>query len=253
MKRSVFAVLIVCVCAAYVLLSALTELTSSAVAHQSAEEYAKLTSLAPLAVTHDLKIKSAKGKYRYKTDSPEDAEQMWLVTAETPTAYSSFDQISTIRMRGRQTGKPDSLDHQFAVKPSGITAGGKAYKGRFFPWDNVAASGNHVLSSGSHHKYACGIFKAKLVPDTSSGLNRLVFLYAVTSASRLGELSETNHFEEMKSFLADAKKTNGVITTEYAMSINGLEQHDGSSQATFKGATKNGTGKLLKTPPPASN
>lgn len=249
MKRSVFAVLIVCVCAAYVLVSALTELTSSAAAPQSAEEYAKLTSLAPLAVNNDMKIKSAKGTYRYKTDDVDDAEQTWVLTAETPTAYSSFDQISTIRMRGRKTGKPDSLDHQFSLKPSGITAGGKAYKGRFFPWDTVACASSK--SSGSDHKYACGIFKAKLVPDKTTGLNRLIFLYAVTSASRLGELSETNRFDEMKSFLAGARKTNGVISTEYAMTINGLEQHDGSSHAGFKGGTKNGTGKLLKTPPPA--
>lgn len=251
MNRGVIAVLIVCLCATYVLVSALTELTSSTVPVQSEEEYTKVTSLAPLAVTNDIKLKSGKAKYRYKTDSVEDAEQTWAIAAETPTAYSSFDQISSVRMRGRMSGKPDSFDHQFRIKPSGITAGGTAYKGRFFPWDSLSDS--HVKSSGSDHKYACGIFKAKLVPDKNTGTHRLVFLYAVTSASRLGEMGATNRFDEMKNYLAEVKKTNGVINAEYAMTLNNLEQHDVAGQTSFKGTTKSGTGKIVKTPPAASN
>jgi len=250
MNRSIVAVLVVCLCGAYVLMSALTELTASTAPAQSADEYATLTSIEPLAKNNDLKVKSAKGKYRYKTESGSDAEQTWAVTAETPTSYSSFEQISTIRMRGRKSGNPDSLDHQFNIKTSGITAGGTVYKGRFYPWDNFGSS--QSKSGGSEHKFAAGLFKAKIVPDGASGQYRMIFLYAITSASRAGEIAETNRFDEMKAALADVGKTNGVINTEYAMTINGLEQHDGASEAKFKASTKNGTGKLVKTPPAAA-
>ncbi|MCX7847128.1 MAG: hypothetical protein N2595_03750 [bacterium] len=241
---------IVGACVVYVLMSAWSELTANPVPAQSCAQYSKLTSLAPLARNNDMKLKSAKAKYRYQSDSVEDAEQMWITAAETPTAYSSFDQISTIRMRSRRAGYPDSIDHQFRIKPSGITAGGSAYKGRFFPWDTLSDS--RILSSGSDHKYASGIFKAKILPDKNTGQYRLIFLYAVTSASRLGEMAETNRFDEMKARLAAVKKTNGVVATECAMTLNGLEQHDYAGQVNYKANVNSAALKVLKAPPPST-
>ncbi len=246
MNRYAVAATVLCICAAYVLVSALTELTSAPVAAQTEEEYAAATSLAPLAVANDMALKSGKSKYQYKTDSLSDADQGWAIAAECPTAYSSFDQISTVRMRGRQSGKADSFDHQFRLKSSGIAGNGMSYKGRFFPWDSSVAHGR--TSSGSDHKYACGMFKAKLVPDKATGQYRMRFLYAVTSASGMGEMGETARFREMKDYMAGAKKTNGVMNAEYAMTLNSLEQHDVAGQTSFKAGQKNATGKALKPP-----
>lgn len=251
MKNYAVAATVLCICTSYVLVSALTELTSAPIAAQTAAEYTAATSLAPLAVSNDIKIKSSKAKYRYKSDNVSDAEQTWALAAETLTAYSSFDQISNVHMRARVSGKPDSLDHQFSIKPSGITAGGTAYKGRFFPWDNLG--GSQIKSGGSEHKYACGMFKAKLVPDKATGMNRLVFLYAVTSASRMGLMGETNRFQEMKDYLVQVGKTNGVIDTEYSMSLSGLEHHDVAGQTSFKAGVKNAAGKIVKPPPAHAN
>lgn len=235
----------VCLCATYMLVSALAEIGAVPVPVQSAADYTAKASMPSLVTNNDMTIKNTSSKYKYKSEQADDADQMWKVAAECPTSYSTFDGIPSVRMQGRKAGRANSLDHTFAIKSSGISGKSRtSYQGKFFPFDASVASKS---GGGGMEKYACGVFKAKIVTDKKTGQHYLRFLYAVTKASQLGELSETNQFNGMKNDLDVIKKTNGAVNIEYAMSL-GSETHDTASTASFKASKNAAAGKVVKPP-----
>ncbi|MCX7002957.1 MAG: hypothetical protein NTV22_06755 [bacterium] len=236
----------VCLCATYMLVSALAEIGAVPVPVQSAADYTAKASMPSLLSANDMTIKNTSSKYKYKSEQADEANQAWKVAAECPTSYSTFDGISNVRMQGRKAGRANSLDHQFALKPSGISGKSRTnYQGKFFPWDAQVAGKSS--GGGGMEKYACGVFKAKIVTDKKTGQHYLRFLYAVTKASQLGELAETNKYSGMKNDLDVIKKTNGAINIEYAMSLGG-EMHDTASTASFKASKNAAAGKVVKPP-----
>jgi len=244
-NRIIVIVLGVCLCAAYMLVSALAEIAAVPVPAQSVAEYTAKASMPSLVTANDMTIKNTSSKYKYKGDQADEANQAWKVAAECPTTHSTFDDISNVRMEGRKAGKANSLDHQFALDPTGISGKSRTnYKGKFFPW-NTSVAGKS--SGGGTEKYACGVFKAKIVTDKKTGQHYLRYLYAVTKASQIGELSGTNHFGEMKNYLGDVKKTNGAVNIEYALSLNGgVEKHDTAGTANFKASKSVAAAKIVK-------
>ncbi|GEM_PF-2246472 len=242
-KRITLIAVGVCLCAAYMLVSALAEITAVPVPTQSAAEYTAKASMPSLVTANDMTIKNTSSRYKYKSDQADEANQAWKVAAECPTSYSTFDGISNVRMQGRKEGRANSLDHQFALKPSGISGKSRtSYKGKFFPWDTSVAGKS---SGGGTEKFACGVFKAKIVMDKKTGQHYLRFLYAVTKASQLGELAETNQYGGMKNDLDVIKKTNGAVNVEYALSLGG-EVHDTAGTASFKASKNAAAGKIVK-------
>ena len=235
----------VCLCATYMLVSALAEIGAVPVPVQSMADYTAKASMPSLVTNNDMTIKNTSSKYKYKSEQADEADQMWKVAAECPTSYSTFDGIPSVHMQGGKVGRAKSLDHLFAIKSSGISGKSRTnYQGKFFPFDAGVAGKS---GGGGMEKYACGVFKAKIVTDKKTGQHYLRFLYAVTKASQLGELAETNQFSGMKNDLDVIKKTNGTVNIAYAMSL-GSETHGTASTASFKASKNAAAGKIVKPP-----
>jgi hypothetical protein len=184
-----------------------------------------------LTAMQDLKLNKASGKFKYKHDEAEDANQGWKIAGECPTAYQNFNQVPLFRIRVRQVGEIDSLDHPFYNSTGVIGRDGNRYKQRFFYYP-VTRSKNHRLPS-------YGFFKASIKDGN------LKFMYAVTKANEGGMMVNMQYFDDVKDTTSESNKFKAAANIGVTVEL-GSEVHDSDNMVKYTAKEKMTKAKIIK-------
>ena len=113
--------------------------------------------LPPSNALPGMEITKAKGKYKYKKEEADDAQQAWIVAGECSTAHSSFESISTINIKLNEVGDSDAASQSIYVDSSAVKGRKKnRFKQKFSYFKTAYCSGHH------HHIPSYGFFKASI-------------------------------------------------------------------------------------------
>ncbi|NLF40480.1 hypothetical protein GX586_13630 [bacterium] len=193
---------------------------------------------------NDMTINKAGGAFKYKKESPSDAQQRWKLAGSCPTAMTSLDEMSSISFSGRLAGGSDQPVQTFYTTPTGVKGRkGNRYKQKFFYFTKGASS----RSSGHHSYPSFGMFKAWLEDG------ELRYLYSISKANQGGVMIAEDQIPYVKDYMETNKTESDTVAFETAMQVNtytrGAELHDGGASFTYKANTKKARGKLEKNPP----
>jgi hypothetical protein len=201
--------------------------------------------IAPLSVANDIELQKTKGKYKYKKEDPAEAQQGWKIAGAMPTAYSSFDSMGTVRVRGRRSGDLDTLDQTIPLDPTGVKGrNGNRFKQKFFYYSAQRSEGHHRYPSWGFIKMWLERASDSSSAEGGNSENRLRFLYVVTKANQGGQLLKTQYQDDIKQQVAEEKKVTGQAELELGFQA-GTESHDASATAQYKAKKKGAKAKVF--------
>jgi hypothetical protein len=200
----------------------------------------------PLAMANDIELKKSKGKYKYKKDDVDDAQQGWKIAGEMPTSYYSFNSMGSVRVRGRRAGDVDTLNHTIPLDTTGIKGrDGTRFQQKFSYFKAGRSGGGQRLPKWGFIKMWLEIPSAgPCCEGTEATGNRLRFLYVVTKANQGGQMLETEYQNDIKQKVAEEKKVSGQENLEFGFRA-GTESHDASATAKYKAKKKGARGSIL--------
>jgi hypothetical protein len=170
----------------------------------------------------DITFKKVKGKFKYKGDSPANAQQKWVVAGEVPTTHTSFDDVSTV---GHDSQMDGGDTHAGAARPLDTTGilGRKhdRYREKFF----------YYGTRSTDHAYpSYGRLKMKL----KDGM--LSYMYVISKANEGDCMVGLNKYADVKAATATGKVTRTISATT---SFNiGDEMHAGTRTVEANGKSK---------------
>jgi len=233
MKTHAMALLLVSVLTMVMLAAALTELRQPTPAITVGDQ-------PMLAKTSgDVIVKSVSGKYKYKSEDVQDAEQGWAVAGECPTTMTTLDPNSRVTLSGNAFGRmrADSqmqsfipADQQCKLNKKGTSMTVK------FP-DRYAARQVGILSSGHHAIPNFGSFKM-LLKCNKDGQQVLRFMYQIKKASDAGLMTDTNDYSQMKEYVQSNGTVKTTTTVNGSLKIGDEPAHRASQDVNVK-MTKN--------------
>lgn len=184
-----------------------------------------------LTAMQDLKVSTGAGKFKYKSEEEDEANQGWKIAGECPTAYQNFHQVPLFRIRARQVGEVDSLNHAFYNSTGVLGRDGNRYKQRFFYYS---------ATRSKHHKLpSYGFFKARIKDGT------LKFQYAVTKANEGSMMVNMQYFDDVKDTMTESNKFKAVANIGVTIEL-GSEVHDNNSMVKYTAKQKMSKAKVLK-------
>ena len=183
-----------------------------------------ITPLSLATVPDDISLANGGGKFKYKSDDPYEAQQVWKVKGTCPTSYQSFDSANNFQIQFAESGQSPSLDHSFA-DPTGVTGrNGDRYKKKFFYYSSS------TRSSGHHSFPSFGTFKAWIKDG------QLKFMYIVKKANEGGMMMNMSDFNAIR----DATQTNKIektVNLDGSLLI-GSEGHGAAAQSSYTAKKK---------------
>ncbi len=184
-----------------------------------------MTPLPSVTVPADISLANGGGKFKYKTDDPYEAQQVWKIKGSCPTSYQSFDYANDFTIRFAESGQAPSLDHSFA-DPTGVTGrDGTRYKKKFFYY------GTSTRSSGHHSFPSFGMFKAWIKDG------QLNFMYIIKKANEGGMLMNMSDFDAIRNATSQTNKIEKTVNLDGALLIGG-EGHGAAAQSTYTAKKK---------------
>lgn len=185
-------------------------------------------------LTSDLTLDKGSGRFKYKSDDPDEAKQGWKIKGSCPTAYTSFWQITAFLIKAWEQQEDEGLIHFFYMEPWAVLdEDGTRYKQ---PFTYLIPS---CAQEPEYDKKRFGFFKAVI----KDGL--FTFMYSITKAQEGGLLAAMDHYEEIKSMMSVQKKVKA--NAELLMSLEiGAELHDNLYTAKFTAKKKAAKGKFIK-------
>jgi len=197
-------------------------------------------------LTGDTTVKSISGKYKYKAEDAEDAEQGWAVAGECPTAMTTLDPWSMVTLSGNSFGRrrADNQTHTFTpvYQQYKLNKKGTSMTVKFPDWYAARQAG--ILSSGHHAIPTFGSFKM-LLKTNKEGQQVLRFMYQIKKASDAGLMTDTNDYSQMKEYV----QSNGTVKTTSTVSGSlqvGSESHSASQDVSVKMTKNSAAYKLCK-------
>ena len=185
-----------------------------------------------LTATQDLVVQKASGKFNYKSENSSDAQQGWKIAGECPTAYNNFNAIPSFRIKARQEGEVDSLDHFFYKDATGILGSdGTRYKQRFL---------YYVNSRSDHHDRfpAYGMFKASIKDG------KIKFQYSITKANEGNMMVNMQYFDDIKNTMSESNKFKAAAMLGVTFEP-GSEIHDNTSKVVYNAKLKATKAKIV--------
>jgi hypothetical protein len=185
-------------------------------------------------LTSDLTLDKGSGKFKYKSDIPDEAKQGWKIKGSCPTAFTSFWQIIAFRIKAWEQQEDEGLIHFFYMEPWAVLdAEGTRYK-QPFTYVIMPRAGE-----AEYTKKRFGFFKA-IIKD---GL--FTFMYSITKAQEGGLLTALDRYEEIKQEMSEQKKVKANAELLVSLEI-GPEIHDNLYTAKFTAKKKAAKGKFIK-------
>jgi hypothetical protein len=176
----------------------------------------------------DISFKKVKGKFKYKSDDPSDAQQKWVVAGEVPTAYTSFDQVSSVGCNAQNQAGDVSTSNMRSVNPTGILGRKRnRYREKFF----------YFAARSEHHDYPT---YGKLKMKIKDGM--LQYMYVISKANEGGQLVGMNKYGDVKAATATGK-VERTMSASGGFTIGG-EAHAGTRTVTTKAKSKQARFKL---------
>lgn len=240
MKTHAIALLLVLVLTMVMLAAALTELRQPTPAITVGDQ--------PMLATTsgDVLVKSVSGKYKYKSEDVQDAEQGWAVAGECPTTMTSLDPYSLVTLSGNAFGRTraDSQTQSFtpAYQKCKLNKKGTSMTVKFPDWYAARQAG--ILSSGHGAIPNFGSFKM-LLKCNKEGQQVLRFMYMIKKASAGGLMTDTSDYGQMKEYV----QSNGTVKTTTTVNGSlqvGSESHSASQDVNVKMTKNSAAYKLCK-------
>ncbi len=239
--QQAMALLLVLMLSIVMLATALTELRQPTPAITVDDQPALVELLAG-----DVTVKSIRGKYKYKAEDAEDAEQGWAMAGECPTAMTTLNPWSMVTLSANSFKRlrADSQTHTFtpAAQQYKLNKKGTSMTVKFPDWYAARQAG--MLSSGHHAIPNFGSFKM-LLKTNKEGQQVLRFMYLIKKASDAGLMTDTNDYSQMKEYV----QSNGTVKTTTAVSGSlqvGSESHSASQNVDVKMTKNSAAYKLSK-------
>lgn len=179
-------------------------------------------------------LKKVKGAFKYKSETEEDAQQMWIIAGEVPTSHGSFNSINSFNIKAHEPDTPYGVDHTF-FKDSGGVKGSNSdrikQKFTYFPV-NTERSEEHKMPS-------FGFFKASIKGG------RLKYMYSIKKANEGNMLIGMEDYEALHDGMKDEKpyKETGV-PFECFLAVDG-ETNGAAGVVSFKATKAKGKGTVL--------
>ena len=185
-----------------------------------------------LIAEQDLIVQKGAGKFKYKSEDSAEAQQGWKIAGECPTAYNNFNEIPSFRIKARQEGEVDSLDHFFYKDTTGVLgADGTRYKQRFV---------YYVNSRSDHHERfpAFGMFKASIKDG------KIKFNYIITKANEGNMMVNMQYFDDIKNTMSESNKFKAAAMLGVTFEP-GSEIHDNTSKVVYNAKLKATKAKMV--------
>jgi len=190
-----------------------------------------IINLPPANALPAMEIKKAKGKYKYKKDDADDAQQAWIVAGECPTTHSSFETISSFNIRLNEVSDTDAASQSVYVDSSAIKGRKKnRFKQKFSYFKTTYCSGHHHIPS-------YGFFKAQIKDGV------LKYMYMIKKAKEGGLMVKTNDYSNFKTTMAESNKVVSTVNVESYLSVNS-ETYYAQKQFEFTAKKKSLHGKV---------
>jgi hypothetical protein len=191
---------------------------------------------APLTVA-DMSFKKASGKFKYKSEDQNDAQQGWKLSAEVPTSHSSFDTIKSFNIRGRLSGDSDRLNQTIWKDPTGIKGRNRdRYKQKFLYYTYSKSSGHH------YPKY--GLFMARIKDG------KMRYNYAITKANEGNKLIAMDQYDYVKEYMDTNKVYRDTVYFDTALDMTSTggskEYHGGGAGFSYTAKKKGARGKIVQ-------
>jgi len=184
-----------------------------------------------LFAVQDLTIYKGSGKFKYKSDNSSEAYQGWKIAGECPTAYKNFNQAYYFRIRVRQMGEKDSLNHGIYDSTGVMGRDGTRYKKRFIYYPASRSKG--------HRNPSFGFFKGWI----KDGIFK--FQYAVTKANEGGMMMSMQYYDDIKNTMSASNKFKAAANIGATIEI-GSEVHNNASMVKYTAKEKITKAKLVK-------
>jgi hypothetical protein len=186
-----------------------------------------------LAVPEGMNLSKVKGSFKYKSESEEDAQQMWIIAGDVPTSNKTFDTVTQFNVKAQEPGTPYGIDHTFYKNSEGVKGrNGDRIKQKF-----IYYSAN--TRSEEHRRFpSYGFFKAKI----KNG--RMNYMYSIKKANQGDMLIGMEDYEALHDGMKDEKpyKESGV-PFECALGVDG-ETHGTDGSISFKATKSKGKGSV---------
>jgi len=189
--------------------------------------------------TGNMKLRSAKSKYKYKKDRLDQAQQGWTIKGEFDTAQTAFYDTTPIRIQaGTGTGdSPDQIDHSFT--PDKVSKNGKSCKAKFKYLQYKSSKNGKAPKSKGHHWVSLGLFSGRI----KNG--KLRYAYNIKKANEAG-LMKTTGFDDIKDYWANSAESNKVESAGFVHSKVkiGADDKKADSMMKIKATKKGAKGKV---------
>jgi len=213
------------------ILTAVAELNSHR--HESAGRVViGASSTESLAVPEGMDLKKVKGSFKYKSDTEEKAQQMWIIAGEVPTAHTSFDTVEMFNINCQEPGTPYGVNHEFGKDASGVKGrNGDRIKQKFMYY-----SAQKTRSEGHKSFPSFGFFKAKIKDG------KMRFMYSIKKANEGNMLIGMEDYEALHNGMKDEKpyKESGV-PFQCSLGVDD-EAHGTDGTIAFKATKSKGKG-----------
>ena len=175
----------------------------------------------------DIELKKGIGKYKYKSENVSDAQQSWKIIGETPTAYTSFDQVTSgFNIQFGETGETPSVNDNIPFDSTAVLGRkGNRYRQKFFYYKTTKSSGHH------HSRPSFGFIKAWLKKG------KLKYMYVIPKANEGGLLANTDTYNDLRTTMDASNKVEEVISL-YTSIRAGVETHATQGNAVVKANKK---------------
>ena len=185
-----------------------------------------------LVAEQDLTVQKAAGKFKYKSEDSTEAQQGWKIAGECSTAYNNFNEIPSFRIKARQEGEVDSLDHFFSKDANAVLGSdGTRYKQRF-----VYCVNSRVDSQERFPAY--GMFKASIKDG------KIQFKYSITKANEGNMMVNMQYFDDIKNTMSESNKFKAAAMLGVTFEP-GSEIHDNTSKVVYNAKLKATKAKIV--------
>ena len=184
-------------------------------------------------------FKKAKGKFKYKQDTFSESKQKGAVAGDVPTAYTSFDQFSSVDFQVLESEGRVDAGRTLNVNPDGI----KGRKRDRYRQTYVVYLAAHAADNG-HDARSCHHEK-KRVASVAAWIKDGALKYVYTEKPYYDSMKVGgDQFDNVKA----ATSTGGVVrgSTSFSGTARvGTEYSATTRSATYKGNKKVGKAKLV--------
>ena len=185
-------------------LNAKSEISKNSTAQKGEEVVINI----PVNAAGAMDIQKGSGKYKYKKDNPDEAQQAWKVIGECPTTHSNFDTISTFYFSMNEAGDCENESQHIYVDSSAVKGRKRNRFKQKFSYFKTAYSSCH------HHLPSYGMFKAWIKDGN------LKYMYMISKANEGGLMVKTNGYDNFKQTMSETNKVKSSVNVQAQLSVN---------------------------------